>query len=558
MSKGHMIILGGQMESLELTMDLNLAASETGMARRVWTSVRRSPGGHRIATFLREQGYDVEVVDFWPEWSRIQLLKFFHQRVREDTIAVGLSGMFSINALNRSAGKDYTSSRHTHQYVTQTIAILKERYPQLKFVGGAQNLTAILDYKLDYYVYGFGEYAIVELLKYFKRELNNVQIEQRIVGGRKINVINCQKGHPAAPMPDARVKYEERDYIQPQEVLTIELARGCKFKCKFCQFPILGVKGDYSRSAESLKEELLDNYNRWGTTVYSVSDETVNDSPEKLAKCAEVIRSLPFQPHLTGYIRADLLINKPETWQDLWDMGLRSQYYGIESLHQPAGKIVGKGINVDKLKEGLIAVRDWFENKEEGRGQFRATISLILGLPEETKETFLNGINWLRKNLPTHSFNACPLYMSGRQLKDTIQTPSVFDLTWEEEGLFTELDVNTIDPDQIQFHPNTDSWMRQNLFDAGRFKWSHNTMNFFESLQIFDELVNDTESINNWPDVFFYHRYLTTNKYTIDDIYNNPFGESENNIQPFNENDLEDHMKFIQLYINKKLGTYFK
>ena len=547
-----MIMLGGQIESLELTMDLNHAVVDTNMSKRVWTSVRRSPGGHRIATYLREQGYDVEVLDFWPAWTRIELLKFFHQRVREDTLIVGISGMFPIGALN-SASKE-GDSRKLYRDMVQTIAILKERYPQLKFVGGAQNLSAILDYKLDFYIYGFGEYAIVELFKYFKREFNTLKIIEKNIDGRVIKAIDCKTDYPAAPMPDARVRYEDRDFIQPEEVLTIELARGCKFKCKFCQFPILGVKGDYSRSVDSLREEFLDNYERWGCTVYSVSDETVNDSPQKLAKCAEVIRSLPFQPHLTGYIRADLLVNKPDTWQDIWDMGLRSHYYGVESLHQPSGKIVGKGINVEKLKEGLIKVRDWFENKEEGRGQYRATISLILGLPEETKETFLTGINWLQDNLPTHSFNACPLYMSGTNLKDNISTPSVFDLTWEEEGVFSEYDVSGIDPESLNFDPKTEDWMKEQLYGQGRFKWEHSTMNFLESLEIFDKLVNNTKSVNKWPDVFFYHRYLTTGKYTIDDIYNKPFGESEEeNIQPFNENDLKDHMHFIKEYIQKKL-----
>ena len=551
-----MIILGGQIESLELTMDLNLAANTSPLAKRVWTSVRRSPGAHRIATHLREQGYDVEVVDFWPDWTRIQLLKFFHQRVREDTLAVGVSGMFSLNSLN-TAGKDW-QSRHKYQYLIKTMDTLREFYPQLKFVGGAQNLSAILDYTLDYYVYGFGENAIVELLKYFKRELNTVNIEERIIDGRKIKVVNCQKHHPAAPMHDARVKYEERDYIQPQEVLTIELARGCKFKCKFCSFPILGVKGDYSRSAESLREELLDNYNRWGTTTYAVSDETVNDSPEKLAKCADVIRNLPFQVHLTGYVRADLLVNRPETWQDIYDMGLRSHYYGIESLHQPAGKIVGKGINVEKLKEGLIKVRDWFTDTEQGRGQYRATISLILGLPEETKETFLDGIEWLRTNLPTHSFNACPLFIAGPALRSTIQTPSIFDMTWDQEGLFTEINPEEMDLDAVGFNPATEDWMKEQLLSFGRLKWAHSTMNIVEAFKIFDDLVNDKKSINRWPDVFFYHRYLTTNKYTIEDIYTKQLGENEDDIQPFGQSDLDDHMEFIQLYINKKLGTYYK
>ena len=52
-------------------------------------------------------------------------------------------------------------------------------------------------------------------------------------------------------------------------------------------------------------------------------------------------------------------------------MGLRSHFYGLETFHQPAGKSIGKGINTDKLKEGLLKVQDWFRDKEAGRGDYQ-------------------------------------------------------------------------------------------------------------------------------------------------------------------------------------------
>ena len=81
-----------------------------------------------------------------------------------------------------------------------------------------------------------------------------------------------------------------------------------------------------------------------------------------------------------------------------------------------------------------------------------------------------------------------------------------------------------------------------------------NNLSNFRKVE-FDEILNDEDLVENTrPGIFYYHRYLTTNKYTIDDIYNKPFGESEEeNIQPFNENDLKDHMHFIKEYIQKKL-----
>ena len=178
-------------------------------------------------------------------------------------------------------------------------------------------------------------------------------------------------------MPEAAVKYEERDYIQPDEVLTIELARGCKFQCKFCSFTVLGVKDDYSRCAESLDAELRENYEKWGVTMYTVSDETINDRPEKLKKIAEISRNLPFELNLMGFMRGDLLVANPDTWQDIWDMGLWSHFYGIETLNDQAGKYVGKGMKSERIKEGLVAAREWFQHPS--RGLYKSTIAFILG-----------------------------------------------------------------------------------------------------------------------------------------------------------------------------------
>jgi radical SAM superfamily enzyme YgiQ (UPF0313 family) len=549
MSKGHMIMLGGLMERHDAS-DVTFKGQDD-LSKSIWPSIKRSPGGHRIATYLREQGYDVEVLDFWPAWTRLQLLQFFHQNIREDTLAIGLSSMFTLGQMGKDAHAKYKVIE-----MLQTMDYLKDLYPQVKFVGGAQNLSALTGYNLDYYVSGYGEYAIVELFKYFKGEFNTLTIQQKKIGGGTINLIDCQNDYPAFPMPNAAVKYEERDYIEPQEVLTLELARGCKFKCKFCSYPVLGVKGDYSRCADSLKEELLDNYTRWGVTNYTVSDETINDSPEKLAKHAKVIRELPFQPHLSGFVRADLLVNKPETWQDIYDMGLRSHYYGIETFHQPAGKIVGKGINTDKLKEGLLKVQDWFKNKEEGRGDFHCEISMIIGLPEETRETFLDGIEWLKTKFSGYSYAISPLYMANDKTP-MMNHSSEFDRTWRESGIFHEMTNEEMGVDESELNPNTAQHAIDQLVKSNRLKWAHSTMNIWEAFKVFDEILNDEDLVKNTrPGIFYYHRYLTTNKYTIDDIYRKQFSNevSDDVIHPINYNDIDDHTQFIQKYIFKKLN----
>jgi hypothetical protein len=82
-------------------------------------------------------------------------------------------------------------------------------------------------------------------------------------------------------------------------------------------------------------------------------------------------------------------------------------------------------------------------------------------------------------------------------------------------------------------------------------------MNLWEAFVLFDELQNNKKLVDNvGASTFYYHRYLTTNKYTIDDLYTKQFSKelSDDTIQPFNQSDLDSHMQFIQDYIEKKLA----
>ena len=105
---------------------------------------------------------------------------------------------------------------------------------------------------------GFAEYGILELLKYIKGEPNDIKIHRETFWGAERNIVQCRKDYPAWPMPQASIKYQDRDYMRSDEIPTIELGRGCIFSCKFCSFTVLGVKGDHSRCGDSLREELLD------------------------------------------------------------------------------------------------------------------------------------------------------------------------------------------------------------------------------------------------------------------------------------------------------------
>ena len=155
----------------------------------------------------------------------------------------------------------------------------------------------------------YAEVAIVALLKSLTgNSSTEVKFDARFFGNKQL--IKSISAYPAYPLDSYRSQLEKRDFVKPYEWLSVEFSRGCKFKCDFCNFPILGVKGDYSRTQDDFEREMKFNYDNWGVTDYYIADETFNDRPEKIKKFADVVdEQLDFKPYFSGFIRSDLLIS---------------------------------------------------------------------------------------------------------------------------------------------------------------------------------------------------------------------------------------------------------
>ena len=76
-------------------------------------------------------------------------------------------------------------------------------------------------------------------------------------------------------------------------------------------------------------------------------------------------------------------------------MNFLGHYYGIESLNYASAKSIGKGLHPDKLKEGLIDIKNFFLNNN--RKIYRGSMSMIVGLPYETLHSIKDSLNWINK-----------------------------------------------------------------------------------------------------------------------------------------------------------------
>lgn len=358
----------------------------------VYGQIQRYLGPYQLGYYLEENGYTYQVIDFTAtsnteKMSEEEIIMFTEKFITSDTKVLGLSSTFFHNHGNISKIPDNLSN---------ALQIIKSKYPNLKFVLGGNkaetynNDTTIL---FDAVVVGLAEDLMLELMNYYSG-LGPEPKSRKLLLHKTKFYYSDDVIEKKFDIQHSRHRWSEKDCIIPGETLPLEVSRGCIFKCKFCQYPLLGrSKYDYTRSPECLKDELIDNYKKWGTTNYFVIDDTFNDTVQKIKDFYEMTLTLPFKIKYATYLRADLLHRFPETILWLKDSGLIGAYFGIETLNSEASKAIGKAWSGTKAKEFL----PWLVH-EAWNDEVAVHLSFISGLPGETPETLIETANWLHDN----------------------------------------------------------------------------------------------------------------------------------------------------------------
>jgi hypothetical protein len=200
---------------------------------------------------------------------------------------------------------------------------------------------------------------------------------------------------------------------------------------------------DYLKFQEVLKEELIENYTRWGTTQYYIMDDTFNDSTEKLLKVKEVLDSLAFKITFWCYLRLDLLAKHPEQIPMLKEMGLNQTYFGIETFHPAAGKAVGKGMSAEKRKTALNLCKEVWGNDVHIQSGF------MVGLPHEPESSIEETAAYLRDpGCPIHEAWIFPINMFNGQFDDPARKwiyQSEFDKNFDKHGYYFDTPESLLD-----------------------------------------------------------------------------------------------------------------
>ena len=317
----------------------------------------KTTGAFKIASVLRQEGYSVKVINniIYIMGNHCQLLyDYIDSHVWKNTMFIGFSTTFMQNV----------------DVLKPLIERIYLRHPHVKIVVGGHGIKTkeiLKDDKVDHWVRGLSENSVFDVIS--DKELPRIIHDPTHASSYNF--------HNSVPL------FSKEDVVMPNEVLPLEVSRGCIFKCKFCSFFLLGRKysDNYLRSEDSIYDELKFNYDHFGTTQYHMMCDTFNERTDKLLYLQRAIKRAKIDINFWAYMRLDLIHAYPEQIDLLKEMGVRNVFFGIESLHDPSSKAIGKGFGREKTIEMIHRLKEAWGKDVFLHGSF------IVGLPHETPDT---------------------------------------------------------------------------------------------------------------------------------------------------------------------------
>jgi len=342
----------------------------------------RTMGAYKIADHLRKNGISVQVIDYIHMMNTETMLTYIRKFLPKD------KNRPSILGLSTTFFHIDEKTKLMPDLVLEAVKTIKEEYPLLKVVAGgsrSHQLNRKLNY-VDWSIYSYSEDIALELFNGILRKTPmpfEFKIEKKLY-----------KENSVFDITEDCLKFIKEDCVRPNEALPLEISRGCIFKCTFCRFPYIGKKkNDYIKCTDRIREELIYNWENFGTTNYYLMDDTFNETPQKVKEFRDMTLTLPFKLNWVSYLRADLIERFPETAVWLKESGCRGAFFGIESFHPEASKLIGKAWSGKKAKEFLIDLKQniW-------KDDVNITVSLIIGIPPEDLDHALETNAWLYEN----------------------------------------------------------------------------------------------------------------------------------------------------------------
>lgn len=404
-------------------------------------------GLHYLAALLREQGYDVELLNWHNIKNTPQVLQDALRSLSPDLVG------FSIFHANRWGG-------------IQLAKVIKERFPMVPIVFGGIGATFLDTHLLGHFpwidlvVRGEGEITFPELV----RRLDVGECYDNLPGlsFRSGNTITRNEEAPrvedldSLPMPAAHYSFQH-----------LALSRGCPGKCTFCGSP--GFWGPKVRfhSAEYFVAQIELLYKK-GQRFFHFSDDTFTLRKKLVLEICTLIRGKALDITWAAISRVDCI--DEEMLKAMRMAGCIQISFGVESGSENIRKVLNKKFSEEQIRNAFAMTV---------RYGILARAYIIYGCPGESEETVQDTLRLLRDIRPLVTLFHVLALFPGTALYEHFKAQSgVTDDIWlqrEEDLPYFEVDTR-LSAEAISSIGKT---LKQEL--------GENIPDFFEALDLVDD-----------------------------------------------------------------------
>ncbi len=282
--------------------------------------------------------------------------------------------------------------------VIQTARFCREVLPQVPIiVGGAHastmpELTASIP-EVDYVLRGESDETLPELLRTIseKGDLSKIGSLTWKKSGQIIHNPDATftQDLDSLPLPNRKALLNPEHYSS-EDMGIMLTSRGCPFRCSYC-FHMWERRVRF-RSVASVVAEIEQVYREFGTTQFSLKDDSFTVRRSHVLSLCAAFKKLPFKITFNCTTRVDLLDD--ELLATMKDAGLAQLSVGIESGSAEILKQTDKDITHEQI---LKAAKLLNQHHIFWTGYF------MIGLPTETVEDINKTMAFLRKSKPYYA-----------------------------------------------------------------------------------------------------------------------------------------------------------
>lgn len=340
-----------------------------------------------VAENLKKHGIEVKTYDLTFKDNDNYISELYNTIYDYSPDVIG----FSIRNLDNTV---WPSTIFYVEQLRELVSSIKKKFNNIPLVGGGSGFSiaplSILSYLgLDYGIWGEGEESFLKLTKNLSSKNHNeikripgIVTKQFLVPPKQISNLDF-------------IQFPSREYLKVEEYISrnipgnIQTKRGCGFHCSYCNYPVLEGGKYRFRSLKNVIKE-IHYLKELGIKFIQFTDSVFTYPPNYAEELCNLIIKEKIKINWTCYGNPSGI--SKELLKTMKKAGCRGIELGIDCTTDEMLLYNGKGFRT----EDIVNVTKWC--KEIG---IKVSLSIILGLPGETKESLNHTINLMVELSPT-------------------------------------------------------------------------------------------------------------------------------------------------------------